>query len=258
MQPTCESPSAFNSGLSLQAASIQSVSIDYAKGWMFEGAAPSLSVPQEAGIVATQGRVMALGPLNLRPLLKIGRSVGGFPRRCDSVAPRIEEVFAFGASVIEKHFSLGRNPPGPDYDAATERYGVRDSVRSTREVEASMVHAAKQPAPGQFAIRVTMHQKTHTARRLREDTRVIGDDFANGRTMATYRPKNHDSPVPQDTFPATELTHWVVTPSWELVSQCSPEDSTPSCGSSLPLLDPCLLPGHHSVSSDLLSEYVAQ
>ncbi|MBZ4666102.1 N-acetylneuraminate synthase [Mahella sp.] len=45
---------------------------------------------------------------------------------------------ALGASVIEKHFTLDRNMPGPDHKASLEPHELKQMVRSIRHVEAGL------------------------------------------------------------------------------------------------------------------------
>lgn len=45
---------------------------------------------------------------------------------------------ALGASVIEKHFTLDRNLPGPDHSFAVEPYDLKEMIRKIREIEAAI------------------------------------------------------------------------------------------------------------------------
>lgn len=53
---------------------------------------------------------------------------------------------ALGACVIEKHFTLDRNLPGPDHLASLEPEELESMVRGIRAVEASLGHGRKEPA----------------------------------------------------------------------------------------------------------------
>lgn len=52
---------------------------------------------------------------------------------------------ALGASVIEKHFTLDRNLPGPDHQASIEPGELKALVRGIRVVEVSLGHGRKEP-----------------------------------------------------------------------------------------------------------------
>ena len=54
---------------------------------------------------------------------------------------------ALGAQVIEKHFTLDRDLPGPDHRASLEPDELRALVRGTRNVRAALGHGRKEPAP---------------------------------------------------------------------------------------------------------------
>lgn len=52
---------------------------------------------------------------------------------------------ALGACVIEKHFTLDRNLPGPDHKASLEPHELKEMVRCIRNVEASLGNGKKIP-----------------------------------------------------------------------------------------------------------------
>ena len=52
---------------------------------------------------------------------------------------------ALGASIIEKHFTLDKNLPGPDHKASLEPYELKEMVKSIRQVEASLGSSMKLP-----------------------------------------------------------------------------------------------------------------
>ena len=53
---------------------------------------------------------------------------------------------ALGPCVIEKHFTLDRNPPGPDHHASLEPEEFMSLVRGIRTVEAVLGNGRKEPA----------------------------------------------------------------------------------------------------------------
>lgn len=52
---------------------------------------------------------------------------------------------AYGAEIIEKHFTLDRNLPGPDHKASLEPEELKQMVRAIREVEQSLGSTEKTP-----------------------------------------------------------------------------------------------------------------
>lgn len=59
---------------------------------------------------------------------------------------------ALGACVIEKHFTLSRDLPGPDHRASLEPEELSAMVRGIRNVEASLGHGRKEPAASEAEI----------------------------------------------------------------------------------------------------------
>ncbi|MES2218869.1 MAG: N-acetylneuraminate synthase [Pseudomonadota bacterium] len=57
---------------------------------------------------------------------------------------------ARGATVIEKHFTLNKNLPGPDHKASLEPQELASMVSSIRHVEAALGHGQKIPTPAEY------------------------------------------------------------------------------------------------------------
>jgi N-acetylneuraminate synthase len=57
---------------------------------------------------------------------------------------------ARGAVLIEKHFTLDKNMPGPDHKASLEPHELAEMVRSIRIVEASLGTGEKKPQPSEL------------------------------------------------------------------------------------------------------------
>ncbi len=65
---------------------------------------------------------------------------------------------ARGARVIEKHFTLDRNLPGPDHQASLEPMELAAMVRGIRDVETALGDGIKRPAPKELANRVSVRK----------------------------------------------------------------------------------------------------
>ncbi len=61
---------------------------------------------------------------------------------------------ALGACLIEKHFTLDKNLPGPDHRASAEPDELKELVRRVREVEAVLGSAEKKPAKSEIEIKL--------------------------------------------------------------------------------------------------------
>lgn len=80
---------------------------------------------------------------------------------------------ARGARVIEKHFTLDRELPGPDHRASLEPAEIAQLVRSIRNVEAALGDGQKRPTPSEMS----------TARVARKSL-VAGRAIAAGEVLA--------------------------------------------------------------------------
>lgn len=87
-----------------------------------------------------------------------------------------------GASIIEKHFTLSRDLPGPDHKASLEPGELRDMIRAIREIEQALGDGAKRARPSE-------EQNIEVARRSIYATGTIrkGDTLSEAN-ITTKRP----------------------------------------------------------------------
>lgn len=93
--------------------------------------------------------------VNLRALDTLRQAFGlpvGFSDHTRGVAVAVAAV-ARGAAVIEKHFTLDRDLPGPDHQASLEPDELAHLVTSIREVEAALGSPRKTITPSEFSNR---------------------------------------------------------------------------------------------------------
>ena len=86
--------------------------------------------------------------INLRAMQTMARAFN-VPVGYSDHTPGIEVALAavaLGACIIEKHFTLDRNLPGPDHQASAEPVELAALVRGIRIVEAAMGDGRKRPA----------------------------------------------------------------------------------------------------------------
>lgn len=86
--------------------------------------------------------------VNLRAMKTMAERFGvavGFSDHTEGTAIAMAAV-ALGACVIEKHFTLDRNLPGPDHPASIEVDELAEMVREIRRVEQSLGDGVKKPA----------------------------------------------------------------------------------------------------------------
>jgi N,N'-diacetyllegionaminate synthase len=89
--------------------------------------------------------------VNLRAMITMNETFHvpvGYSDHTERIEVAIAAV-ALGATVIEKHFTLDRNLPGPDHRASLEPDELKTLVQSIRTVEISLGTGKKEPAPGE-------------------------------------------------------------------------------------------------------------
>lgn len=70
---------------------------------------------------------------------------------------------AMGASVLEKHFTLDRNLPGPDHQASLEPCELNQMIHQIREIEACLGDGVKVPRPSELPVRELVHRSVTLA-----------------------------------------------------------------------------------------------
>lgn len=96
---------------------------------------------------------------------------------------------ALGATVIEKHFTLDRNMPGPDHKASLEPLQLKQMVRAIRDTELALGSPIKQPSASELRNMVAARKSLVAARDIRK-----GEPFTP-ENLAIKRPGNGLSPV---------------------------------------------------------------
>lgn len=74
---------------------------------------------------------------------------------------------ARGASVIEKHFTLDRNLPGPDHRASLEPAELNTLVLEIRDIEASLGNGFKQPTQSEWKNRLIARKSLVAAKPIK-------------------------------------------------------------------------------------------
>lgn len=90
--------------------------------------------------------------VNLRAMDTLGAAFGlpvGYSDHTQGIHVSLAAV-ARGAQLIEKHFTLDRNLPGPDHKASLEPDELRALVRQSREIEHVLGNGIKQPTASEW------------------------------------------------------------------------------------------------------------
>jgi N,N'-diacetyllegionaminate synthase len=92
-----------------------------------------------------------MAEVNLRAMQSIQSAFGiavGYSDHTQGIEVAIAAV-ALGATVIEKHFTLDRNLPGPDHKASLEPAELKAMVTAIRNIEVALGDGIKRPTPGE-------------------------------------------------------------------------------------------------------------
>jgi N-acetylneuraminate synthase/N,N'-diacetyllegionaminate synthase len=96
---------------------------------------------------------------------------------------------ALGACMIEKHFTVDKNLPGPDHRFSADPAEFRALVESVRFVEKSMGSAEVQPAASEEAARRDYRLSCVAARELPAGHRLVDGDIAFRRPGFGFAPR---------------------------------------------------------------------
>ena len=128
--------------------------------------------------------------VNLRAMDTLAAAFGlkvGFSDHTPGIAIPLAAV-ARGACVIEKHFTLDRNLPGPDHLASLEPTELMAMVAGIRQVESALGHGRKVPAPSEIKNIAIARRSLVAASAV-----ALGDDW-NADTLCCKRPGTGRSP----------------------------------------------------------------
>jgi N,N'-diacetyllegionaminate synthase len=90
--------------------------------------------------------------VNLRAMLTIRNAFPGISVGYSDHTLGIEAAIAavaLGATVIEKHFTLDRNLPGPDHKASLEPGELKTMISGIRNIEKALGNGIKRPSPSE-------------------------------------------------------------------------------------------------------------
>lgn len=122
----------------------------------------------------------AFGDVNLRAMGTIAQATGlpvGYSDHTLGIAVSTAAV-ALGATVIEKHFTLDRNMPGPDHAASLEPAELAAMIGQIRAVEQALGSAVKQPTASELPVRALVRRSVTAVRAIAEGAVVQPADIA--------------------------------------------------------------------------------
>lgn len=128
---------------------------------------------------------------NLRAMAEISSLTGaivGYSDHTEGIATCLASV-ALGAAVVEKHFTLDRDLPGPDHRCSSQPAELGALVRGVRDIEAALGDGVKRPTAAELANLTGMRRSVVASRNIRAGERVQAADFAFKRPATGLPPK---------------------------------------------------------------------
>jgi len=132
--------------------------------------------------------------VNLRAMQSIHAAFGtavGYSDHTQGVEVAIAAV-AMGATVIEKHFTLDRNLPGPDQQASLEPVEFVAMVRAIRNIEAALGDGIKRLTPSE------VRNKLVARKSLIASQEIKAGELFTAENITTKRPGTGISPMQLD------------------------------------------------------------
>ena len=107
---------------------------------------------------------------------------------------------SLGATIIEKHFTLDRNLPGPDHKSSLEPTELAEMVKAIRNIELALSgNGLKEPSPSETPNIQVARKSIHYAKNLLKGHEIRDED------LIMKRPGNGISPMEIDAFLGKKL-----------------------------------------------------
>lgn len=98
-------------------------------------------------------------------------------------------AIAMGAAVIEKHFTLNKNLPGPDHKASLEPKELKEMVRNIRQAEKILGSAIKKPVESEKKIMKIARKSIVAKRDILKGEKITGSMLIIKRPGTGIEPK---------------------------------------------------------------------
>jgi len=182
----------------------------------------ALDVLTENGLTREQVTVLhcntgyptPMGDVNLKAMLTIQNEVCvkvGYSDHTLGIEIPIAAV-ALGAKVIEKHFTLDRNLPGPDHKASLEPDELKAMVKAIRNVELALNGSGiKEPSKSEEPNIAIARKSIHTNQIVLAGTKIASEHLIMKRPGTGISPMDIDSVIGKTlliTLEADTLLKW--------------------------------------------------
>ena len=121
--------------------------------------------------------------VNLRAMQTMSSRFGlpiGYSDHTDGLVVSLAAV-AFGACVVEKHFTMDRSLPGPDHKASLEPDELKELVAGIRTVERALGDGKKRPQTAELANRDVARKSIVATRKISKGAPLAADDLCTKR-----------------------------------------------------------------------------
>lgn len=138
--------------------------------------------------------------VNLRAMLTIRNAFPGISMGYSDHTNGIEvsiAAVAMGASVIEKHFTLDRNLPGPDHKASLEPDELKAMVQAIRNIEKALGDGIKRPSPSESKNKPIARKSIVAARSIRKGEAFTVENLMIKRPGTGINPMRWDEVLGQ-------------------------------------------------------------
>lgn len=135
-----------------------------------------------------------MAEVNLRAMQSIQTAFGvavGYSDHTQGIEVAIAAV-AMGATVIEKHFTLDRNLPGPDHQASLEPSELKAMVAAIRNIELALGDGVKRLTPSEA------RNKPIARKSLVANQEIKAGEIFTAQNVTTKRPGTGISPMRWD------------------------------------------------------------
>lgn len=142
------------------------------------------------------------GDVNLRAMHDIAQRLNlpvGYSDHTQGIEVPIAAV-ALGATVIEKHFTLDNNLPGPDHKASLEPHALKAMVEAIRHIELSLGNGVKEISESERK-NITIARKSIVAA-----THISAGEIFSEENLTVKRPGGGISPMRWDEIIGTPAT----------------------------------------------------
>ena len=135
--------------------------------------------------------------VNLRAMLTIGCAFGvavGYSDHTNGIEVAIAAV-ALGADVLEKHFTLDRNLPGPDHRASLEPDELKAMVQAIRNIEKALGDGIKRPSPSEVKNKSVVRKSLVASRPIKTGELFSADNITAKRRGTGISPMRWDEVI---------------------------------------------------------------